>query len=287
MRDGHTRLSKSSQRILDYGSGSLQGMDCPLGRPFVVVHVAAYTPNQKASLVPLPSVAESVLNTTDESPPDGHNFLEGDIFILVSENDIILCPSGLRESAAMHYIDWIIQQGNPSIVESREYAIEPIASVDAIQMLRREGVSRIMLNASLYAATISYGQRNSGDSGILGSLRELALTYFPENNLLSQAERNHYANLSTRLEISFDGRRRGGEISGQAITDAAVDIFNQATDDGISIRTRRGNLISRDTIRISKQVVLPVSGNSVSKLEAWAEMASFLDELRSTGALSQ
>jgi hypothetical protein len=122
MREAHTSLGSSADRLLDYGDGKLQGMDCPHGRPAVVIHVAAFIPDQPASLVPSPSVAKSVLNTSDQPPPKGHNFLEGDIFILISENHLILCPSGLRESAALHYVSWMLEHGISEPIDPRELA---------------------------------------------------------------------------------------------------------------------------------------------------------------------
>lgn len=289
LREAHSELDSSVKRVLEYGDGSLQGMDCQQNRSQLLLHVASYTPNQPASLVPLPSEVTNILNTTDQPPPHGHNFMEGDIFILVSRNQVILCPCGLRESAAIGYIYGIIEKAESVNVDMAHSEIVSIASLSTIDLIRREGVRSFSLNTSLFKASHSYHKRtvNGNRPRHLQMLKEFAETFFSSEKQMSNAERAMLANLSTTLEVSIDGRMKEGEVSQQAITDLASAIFEQNIDDGISIVTRSNTKLTHDKIRLCKKIKISASGSSVSKLEAWSSMEAYFEELLSKGMLSQ
>jgi hypothetical protein len=287
MRTAHDNLKSSNARILGYSNGMLQGMDCRLRREDLLIHIAYYTPDQPASLVPTPSPTESVLNTTEENPPAGHNFMEGDLFILIRNNDVILCPSNLHENAATHYISWMLQNGASIDIDANRYAISAVANLDMVKLIQSEGVRTLSLGASLYAATLSYNKRKSIRHDKVESLKKFAFDLLGAEGDASLAEQKKFANLSAKVSLSFDSRKRGGEIAGEQITKTALDLVSNQEDDNISIETRKGTIISHDEIRVSERVYLPCSGNSVSKLDAWQAMVEYMKQLHSRGMLSQ
>jgi hypothetical protein len=262
-------------------------MDCRFGQEGLLIHIAYYTPDQPASLVPVPSPTKSVLNTAAKDPPDGHNFMEGDLFLLIKDNDVILCPSNLREGAALSYIFWMLQNGASLDTELNRYTISAVANLDAVQLIQSEGVRELSLGASLYTATLAYEKRRSSGFDRVESLKNLAFAFLGEEDSLSLAERKKFANLSARITLSFDSRRKGGEVSGEEITKSALDLVQFRMDEDLSIKTRKGTAISRDNIRVSRKTYLSCSGNSVSKLDAWRVMIDYMKDLRSRGMLSQ
>ena len=187
----------------------------------------------------------------------------------------------------------MLKNGITEPVEPKDFRISPIANLDAIRVLRREGVSRITLGTSLFTASLAYEKRHLPENAYLENLRSLACTFFPnEENTPARFEDNDdLANLSASLVIKLDGRKRSEVVAEKAITDAAINLYNNLEGDlageVFSIQTRNGNKVTHESIRISKKVSVPASGNSVSKLDAWNQMASYIQDLRSTGALTQ
>jgi hypothetical protein len=287
MRTAHANLKLSHERIFNYSAGMLQGMDCRLNREELLIHIAYYTPDQPASLVPVPSSTVSVLNTTEEKPPAGHNFMEGDLFILIHGNDVILCPSGLHENAALHYISWMLENGTSLDVDANRYIISAVTDLDKAQLISREGVKSLSFGTSLYTATLAHENRKNSNFNPIKSVQAFALALFGEDDTVSLAKRERLANLSAKIVFSFDGRKKGGEMAGEEITSLALNLVQDGIDDSISIKTREGTTISHEEIRVSAQRDLPCSGNSISKLDAWQIMIDYLKELRSRGILSQ
>jgi hypothetical protein len=149
-------------------------------------------------------------------------------------------------------------------------------------------VSRISLGTSLYAASLAYEQRHLPGNHPLKRLSDFACTFFENEDKTPKClESNDLASLSASLEISLDRRKRSEVVAEKAITDAAINLYNDFSGEGFSIQTCKGNTVTHERIRISKKALIPASGNSVSKLDAWAEMSFYIDELRTTGALSQ
>jgi len=285
LRDAHNELRTTQQRTFAYGNGELQGLAWEPKQFGLCVHIASYVPRQPTSLVPLPSKARS-RDTSQELPPPDHNFLEGDIFFVLSGNHLVLCPSGARESVAISYIDHILRKVGRGDLANR-ISVEPIANIDKIKLLKSEGVKKIALNASLYEATMDYTERTTTKMTLLNGLAEEFVALFAEDKNRKLREIDELENLSIRVEISFDARKRGGEIGRERLEAAASRLLDDDEAEGFSIITNEDKKLTADQIRINQKVSLPAHGNSVSRHEAWSSLAGYLEDLKVTGTLQQ
>lgn len=285
LRDAHNLLGTTQQRTFAHGDGELQGLACDAGQFGLCVHIASYVPHQPTSLVPFPSKAKS-RDTSQEPPPPEHNYLEGDIFFVLSGNHLVLCPSGARESVAMSYIDHVLRKVGEDKLITR-FSIEPVANIDKVKLLKSEGVKKIALNASLYEATMDYTERTTTKMTLLNGIAEEFVALFAEDKNRKLREIDELENLSVKVEISFDARKRGGEVGRERLEAAASRLLDDDEAEGFTIVTGDDKRLTADEVRINQKVSLPAHGNSVSRHEAWSSLAGYLEDLKVSGTLQQ
>lgn len=281
----HNSLNTTSDRTFQHSDGEIQGLAIQHGDSGILVHLAFYTPKQHSSLVPVPSKAKSK-NTSSIAPPEKHNYLDGDIFFLVKGNHIVLCPSGARESVALSYINQVLRKQAPENVVTR-YSIEPVAKIDKVKLLQQEGVKKIALNSSLYEATMAYTERTTTKMSLLNSVAEEFLGLFKKDSDKELQNLGEMENLSVKLEISFDSRKKDGELGRQRLQETANMLISDEEDQGFTIITGGDNRLTADEIRISDKVSLTPHGNSVSRQSAFEALKIYMQDLYEAGVLEQ
>ncbi|MBT5269670.1 MAG: hypothetical protein HOL70_09530 [Candidatus Marinimicrobia bacterium] len=281
----HDTLITTYDRTFAHGDGEIQGLTVEKTNNGLFVHVASYTPHQPTSLVPFPSKAKSK-ETSPEPPPNKHNYLEGDIFFLINSNHLVLCPSGARESIALSYINHVLRKSGMEKLLMR-FSIEPVAKVDKVKLLQQEGVKKVSLNASLYEATMEYTARKTTKMNLLHGVAEEVIALFAKGDNKELKEIGEMENLSVKLEISFDSRKKGGDLGRKRLEKTADMLIADDEDQGFSIVTGNGKRLTADEIRISDRVKLSTHGNSVFRSSARNALEKYLSDLKASGMLEQ
>lgn len=285
LKAAHENLSSTAERTFPHNEGEMQGLSFESSDQGFCMHIASYVPHQATSLVPFPSRAPAK-NTTPQSPPDKHNYLEGDIFVVVRGNHIVLCPSGARESAAISYVTHALRKSGKEKLITR-FSVEPVVNIDKLKMIQQEGVKKIALNASLYEASTEYLERKTTKMTLLNGLATEVLTLFSKDNDDRLKDVSEFENLSVRVEISFDSRKKGGEVGRERLERTAEKVISDNEDDGFQITTGSGKKFTPNSIRINESVILSAFGNSVEREKAWDSLKKYLDSLSESGALEQ
>lgn len=281
----HSKLVTTHDRTFTLGDSEIQGLTVETRKNGLFFHLASYTPHQPTSLVPFPSKAKSK-NTSPEPPPDKHNYMEGDIFFLVSANNIVLCPSGARESVALSYINHVLRKAGMEKHIAR-FSIEPVANIDKVKLLQKEGVKKVALNASLYEASVEYTERKTTKMNLLNGVAEEILALFSEDKNQDLQSIGDMENLTVKLEISFDSRKKGGSVGRERLERTAGMLISDDEDQGFSIITGSGKRLTADEIRISDKVKLSSHGNSVFRSSARDALEQYLLDLENAGMLEQ
>ena len=280
----HEHLNTTQKKTFPYADGEIQGLHTKSDESGFFLQVAFYTPQQPTSIVPFPSSAEQYALASPEPPPDNYNYMSGDIFFLVKNNHIVLCPSGLRENVAVSYIKEILKRLHSDDIVDK-LTVEPVANLDKLEIIKAEGVKRVTLNASLYEASMNYASRNTAkskiSSGIANEIKSL-FTKDPEYSSIDEKE-----NLSVKLEISFDSRKKHGELGQKRIDKIANMLISEDEDQGFAILTSTGKRMTAKEIRIRERCNLPSYGNSVERSSAYRALKDYLNKLQTTGLLEQ
>jgi len=206
--------------------------------------------------------------------------MEGDAFLLIKNNDLIICSSGIREGSVVNYLTDVLKH----IGVDEIFDLQQIANVDKVELIRQEGVRKIQLGVSVFRATQDYAQRQTKKTTLMGKLAEEFLNIYAKVNMDSPADLKKYDNLHVKLEISFDARKKGGEVASSSLTSAGRNLFD-SEDSGFTIETKSGNKLTSEDIKVSKKVELQEHGKSVLCDSVWTELESYFDELDNSGVL--
>lgn len=282
--EAHAHLSTTSERTFSYQEGKTVGLAWKQKRnSHALGHLAYFVPDQPTSLVPIPSGHASD-DTDEHPPPPGTNFLEGDIFYLVRDDQVLLCPSETREAALSAYFESLVDRRLGRSLAAA-MSLEPVAQYDKVRLLEQEGVKKLRLKASLYEASVDHLERTTVRKTLLGTFTDTLRDLFRGDEELQDIEAKE--NLMVRLEISFDSRKRGGRLGKRRIEEIADKVVRDGEKEGFSIVTGTGKILTPEEIRLSKQAYIRAHGRSVDRDDAWRKLEEYYRDLARAGALVQ
>lgn len=284
LREAHSKNKTADERTFVHTDGRIVGLSVKNSNGFFL-HIAYYTPKQNASTVPNPAKKED-MDTGVQEPPPKYDFLNGDIFVLVKENHLIFCPSGVRENVAVLYFRYILRKWEQGDL-SNHFEIVPVANISKVKLIKEEGVKKVSLNSYMYEAAYDQLERKTIKHTLIQKVAEEVMSLISkEKNPMANPE--NLENLMVKIEISFDSRKKGGDASKVRLEQLGRRIAaNEDGDgDGIKIITGSGKTISADEIRISKFSQVNEKGSSVSRASAWEKLEEYYQELKKEGMLS-
>ncbi|MEW5894454.1 MAG: hypothetical protein AB1650_01665 [Candidatus Omnitrophota bacterium] len=279
LAEAHHQYGTTAQRSFIYSDGEIQGAYIKIDNASIFCQVTYYVPKQLAALIPIPS--ETTFNdVTTIAPPKNNNYMEGEIFFMVNNNDLVLCPSGVRESVAIEYIKEILKRSYRDDIDLF-YSIEPVADFDKYRLLQREGVKKISLNAALYEASVNYSDRHSAKKMFFNDITNDIRSLFLKDSDEDLRHIDQKENISLKLELSFDSRKKGGQVGKKRMLGLSKKLMDQ--DNGFSITTAKGNVITAEDMRLKMKVEIPVQGKSLSREAVFNCLGHYYKELTRTG----
>lgn len=284
LAEAHTKLADISQRRINLpGYPILQCLQHlhqdNLG---VFIHIAAYTPGEKASVVPaLRGVASGEVETAP--PPEHCEFMDGDIMALIVGNDVLLCSTNLHEKRAQKYMQEIILAAGID-KKSSQFGLCKKANIDKLKLIQKQGVKSVNLNVSLFDASVEHLHRNTIKKKLGGGLMDEIKALLSIDKKITEI--NDAENLTAQILLTYDSRRKKGIIGRQRIEKIARQMIEE-DDEGFSIKTLSGETIRGSDIALKKSVSLPKHGKSVFCGEAWRALESYYYELKAGGLLEQ
>lgn len=248
----------------------------------IFLHIASYTPGEKASIVR--HEKEKTLPEIDTTaPPDQSEFMDGDIMLFVSGNNVMLCATTLHEKTAERYMKCMIEAAEIDKAAS-QFKLDKAGNIDKYKLIKAQGVKSITLSSSISEASVAHAERKTVSSKISGRLMDevkaLLLKDIPQDEI-DQAE-----NLNARIELSYDSRRKKSSIGRKALNSVATQIIDD-DEDGFEITTLSGETIRESQISLRKSVTLAKYGKSVWRDEAWSALLEYFQELKSGGFTEQ
>jgi len=259
------------------------------------LQIASYVPGEATSIID-----KNKLNTqssiTAQSAPEGKDYLDGEVFVYIKDNHVILCPSGARETVVEAYILHILNAvENKDIAKSFE--LDKVAKTDKLRMIKDEGVKEIDLNTSLYEASLIHMDKNNPKvSDFKKSLANHFSAIFSKDMDLKDITEKE--NLNVKVTIKLDGmeaRRNSkdlefGKIGKQRLERTAEQViaeFDGENQNGFVIVTGAGNRITSDEIRVSDSFRIETLGKSLKKSATWTKLKEYHDRLDADGVFKQ
>lgn len=243
-----------------------------------LLHIAAHTKGEHASIVPYAKADAEEADLGDAPPPPNADYMDGDMFLAIRGNDVLICTNGLRERQAWDYLRGLFKKAQlPD--EATKFSLERVANPKAAQKIVAHGVKAVELDATLFEASLSRTNRVTKRQKFVGAVRDQLVALI---SVEGDAEITpEMENLSIEVVVKFD-RRKKGKLGGKRIEKLAKDVLAEE-DEGFKIRTFDGTSISHGNMTLHKKVKVKSSAKSVVYSDVWTELEKYIEELDNVG----
>lgn len=257
-----------------------------------VLSVGLYEEGASASTIEKPSKSCIELEASTYDAPINKEYLDGEGFICVFGNHLVISPSStLRAGAINRFLKILLDRGGYS-EESNIMDILQIADCNAINTIENEGVSKISINAALYLPTVEYSKRTISNKKILSTLNKITHTIKSSLDLLrdddTDSEILEKDGLNTRIEICHDGRISGTNVdTGQEYIKNTAKLLASTDVGGYVITTKKGTKLTNENIVLKHTIRVRQHGKSVDREEMWSKLIESLEKYECDGILEQ
>lgn len=230
-----------------------------------MIHIAAYTPRDTASTVPMSSGTPDA-DLASLPPPRGQEFLDGDLMALLRNDDVCVCTSNTHEAVLQLYLMSLLQLNGVELADLK-FELQKVANRKALKKLVANGVKEVTFDFVAYDASIAASGKSGGQwkglvDAVLGKDKSL-------DEIVSQA------GVQSLLTFKADGRIAHGAGQG-----ALVELANHVLDeeaDGFVIHTKSGDKITSSEMSIRRRRPLDKDGKTVKHNHAWAALSDFYE----------
>jgi hypothetical protein len=242
----------------------------------------AFTPDAEGSIVPRAAAARPAAPLATTPPPNGTDFLDGALMVLVSGDDCLLCSAGLQIGALRYYVQQLCKKaGFPEQTQRCEFIA--VANRDNIKELIESGVQEVGLNTTLDELDIQLTERTTYAKKLRGELGDVMRALFASEPAAAQLIDEDSANINAKFVISFN-KRRSGRVT-QEQFDQVVEAVADQEDPGIYIKLRSGGRITQDSIKVTERFQFEATGTTIDHKEAWDALAEMHERLSASGLM--
>lgn len=269
----------------------------------LLFQIASYVPGQPTSAIQESSQSTTAAGITEVPAPAGNNFLDGDVFVLINGNNVIITQSGVRESVALNYFSKMLDK-NGFTEASISIEFHGIAKEDKVKMIKNQGVKSIELAASLYEASLMQLEKETEkkrETKILdlpGAVAETLKQVFAKDKSLKEITEKE--NVNIKLSISFDGKEARkkinkkdtsfGVVGKSRLEKASELIIKECVEEnfeGFTIVTGDNNRIKSGEIVVSDNYRVKTFGNSLDQGDAFEKLQEYFAQLQHRGTLTK
>lgn len=292
----HQKMLTAGDRTFPHASGNeIQGARWTHNESGLFMQIAYYTPDEPTSTIGKNKSGASATIGAELAPP-GKDYLDGDVFVMVKGNHVVLCPSNVRESLADQYFFSVLSKFKQPAAGS--LTLDKVAKSSKIKMIKSEGVKEIRLGASLYDASLMQMEAKSSKVAALKAVvaKQIQQIFAADDELRAIKESE---NLNINISIKFDGkegRKRHkdphfGDAGRERLEKASQKIIKEVEKgedrDGFVIITNSGSEITSGDVRVFEIFKVAALGKSLDHQDAWAKLLGYYNQLRDNGTLAQ
>ena len=241
------------------------------------LHVIAETPGDHASTVTTADDTKDASDVDTVPPPNGKEFMDGDVFAFIKGDDTCICSTALRDSSFYVFLLELFKKAKLED-KSDKFELQKVANVDKLKMIKKEGVKEIDIGATLFDASVKYINRKDG-MGVFGTVAEHLRAIFKDDGQPKEDS------LKVQISIVTDGRMKGQPVGEKRMTTLAEELING--DEPYSILTKADQRITPSEVYVRTRVPIERFGKSVKRAKAWNELDSFYRRLHANGVTAQ
>lgn len=293
--DAHEQLETVGKRSFSVSSGSeIRGAAFKVDGG-LYLQIASYVPDEPTSIIDK-SKRSKQSAVSAQTAPEGKDYIDGDVFVYIKGDHVILCPSGVREQVVETYI-WNILRAVDKKDIAKTFELDKVAKTNKLRMIKEEGVKEIDLDTSLYEASLIHLDRNNPKvSSIKKVIADQVIAIFGKDKELNEIKEKE--NVNVAISLKYDGRAArsnqkdpefgaSGKKRLEKTAEQIISEFESYSENGFVIVTGAGNRITSNEIRVSDSFRVDVLGKSLSQSSAWKKLKEYHDRLDTDGVFSK
>jgi hypothetical protein len=283
IREAHAVLKSVDDKTIGHGGqltkSAKQKNYAPGG---LFLHLTVETPGEATSIVPHVAPTAPDVDLKTQKAPSNAEYLDGDAFLFVRDDHVVLCTTGIRDGAVAHFLYELFKKAKLR-QDSTRFILEKIADVTKLKMLHAQGVKEIELDAALFKATAEFTQRKTDAFGSLGAVGK----FF--KSLIDKPYDVTPDGLMVSVGLRIDRRfQKKISVGYKTIEDIAANaIKNYKAKDAYTIITKSGQRISPTEIFVKTNVEIDSHGKTVDRDKAWRELSHFYETLKNSGVVEE
>ena len=295
LEDAHTKLDTVGKRTFEVGSGAeIRGANFK-ENDGLYLQIASYVPGEATSIIDK-DITAKISNVSAQKAPNGKDYLDGDVFVYINGNHVILCPSGARETVVETYIWNILRKCNHKDI-AKTFELDKVAKASKLKMIRDEGVKEVDLDTSLYEASLIHLDKTKPKvSDIKKAVADQFSAIFSKDKELQDIKEKE--NLNIKIKVRFDGSEAmrnskepnfgvAGKKRLERTAEQVISEFEKDDENGFVIVTGANNRITSEEIRVSDSFRVKTLGKSLSRESAWSTLKKYYDRLNADGVFKQ
>jgi hypothetical protein len=283
IREATKLLKTAEERIVERNTGQKLRMIAysELDKN-ILLHIAADTPGEHASVVPTPPPNSAEIKLRTVPPPNDAEYMDGDAFMFVSKNHVCLCNSNLREKTVSSFPREIFKNASLTSI-SQQFNFMKVASIQKLKMIESSHVVEVRLRSTVQSATASYIRRNAQTQGVISAAaRHIKMLFGNINDVNDDG-----LNIEVTIKTDRRDRKHLAESEKRAENLAIKLINEQEPEDEYLIVLANGQTISQSEINVRTHANIESFGKSVDRDKAWDALRDCFDYLVENGIIEQ
>ena len=271
LRSAYAELPYTGDRKFFIHDKTIQGINHSSGDSGIFMHIVVYTPGQEAPIVPQAETVSQEEIETVESPQNAE-FMNGDIMVLVKGDHCFFCVNHSHESYIQKYFIELFREAECG-ERGRFVRLEKVGDFNKAEVLRRDGIKKIVLNASLYDATFRNIDRNYQNTStrIVNEMSRYFLSPWVDDG----DPFNEDDSITAELAITSKGRIENESQRQEKLFNMSQRLLDEEDDDNYVIITKKDEKIKSSEIVVKDKARLDPFGSSVFYRSAWSALEDF------------
>ncbi len=281
----------TGSRTFSYGDFNIQGIRVHedqvtlrngARKSVLLMQLVKYEPDGKANTVPRPSAVDEESDVDTVNPPAEKDWIDGDIFVLISDNHLLTCASNVRDTSTSKFIISMLRRDDNPISELISF--DRVGAADKLNLIAREGVKSIELNAGLFETTLDWFTSDV-KAKLLRRISDAVKDCFADDDELKTIAANE--NINAKVVLNFDKRKKGGELGMERMQQLGENLVRDEETTEYVIVTGENKRITLEEIQLKKNIHVSKHGKTVDRTDAWSKLKSYFEELDRDGLLNQ
>lgn len=246
------------------------------------LHCARYYDRQGVGTIPMAPAAQVDLG--ERHPDVNENFLNGDFFGLIRGNHVVCLNCGRNAGALRGYLSGLFKKAGLAR-EAQMFELTRVGNPNALAIIERVGVKTIDMKVDISEASAVDLIEGEGPAGFWQSAKNQIGEAF-QGLTASDAELRQLR-LAEQGSVTVSINVKKGDLSAarDGLDHLAGEIAEDEEAEGYVIRLRDGAVITPDEVSVKKAVRIEAHANSVSVVQAWDAMRTYMEELEENGQL--